>query len=156
MQTIDLIDEAASTRFGQALAKAVRPGDVVGLEGDLGAGKTFIIGAAAHTLGVPEETPVTSPTFALIHEYEAKVPIVHIDFYRLDGASQVEDLGIDEFIGQRNVVFVEWGRRFEDELGEVALWIELATIGDYSRRATLNPASPRGQMIAKAIRASFK
>ena len=88
-------------------------GDVVGLEGGLGAGKTTFARGAVHGLGVPEDTAVTSPTFALLHQYEGRVPVAHADFYRLGGEAEVEELGVDELLEEGAVLFVEWGRKFQ-------------------------------------------
>lgn len=113
-------------RLGHALAELVTPGDLLILEGDLGAGKTFLIRSLSRALGVPTNVPVTSPTFELVHELPARVPLVHVDLYRLESESAVEALGLDEHIGRRSVVIVEWGKRFFDALGGEGIVIALS------------------------------
>lgn len=153
MLRIELSDEGATTRLGRALAELVRPGDVIGLEGELGAGKTFLVGATVHALGVPEEVPVTSPTFALIQEYTGRYPIVHVDLYRLSGAHELGDLGLEEYLGRDGVVFVEWGRGLLDA-DVVTLWIELIPIAEHSRLAKIEATGARGERVAERLASS--
>jgi tRNA threonylcarbamoyladenosine biosynthesis protein TsaE len=87
----------------------LRAGDVVALVGDLGVGKTVFAKGIARGLGIFEE--VVSPTFTLVREYEAPVPLVHVDVYRLDHLQELHDVGFDEFVGGESVMVVEWGDR---------------------------------------------
>src|SRR5262245_15914856 len=99
---------AAETRaLGVRLAGVLRPGDVVVLTGDLGAGKTVLAKGIAEGLGVTE--PVVSPTFTIVREYEGDVPLLHLDVYRLDHLQEVIDLGLDELLDGHAVTVVEWG-----------------------------------------------
>src|SRR5688500_1791946 len=88
----------ATQRLGAALGAALRGGDFVVLEGDLGAGKTFLVRAIARALGVPAAVAVTSPTFALVHELSGRVPIVHADLYRLEEADELVEIGLRDRI----------------------------------------------------------
>ena len=99
-------DEDATRAIAAAVAGLLEPGDVVGLSGDLGAGKTRFVQGAAAALGVEE--PVVSPTFMLVREYEGRVPVQHVDAYRLSGAAELEDLGLEEVLPADAVAFVEW------------------------------------------------
>jgi tRNA threonylcarbamoyladenosine biosynthesis protein TsaE len=90
-----------------ALAPGLVPGDVIALSGDLGAGKTCFVQGAAAALGVSER--VTSPSFILVKEYEGRLPILHLDVYRLNNLQELTDLGYEEFLDPSWVVFVEWG-----------------------------------------------
>jgi tRNA threonylcarbamoyladenosine biosynthesis protein TsaE len=104
---------------------------VVGLTGDLGAGKTRLVQGAAAALGVAE--PVLSPTFMLLREYDGDPPVHHVDAYRLSGPLELEDLGLDEVFAAGAVVFVEWADRVASALPES--WLELALrIGDDDAR----------------------
>jgi tRNA threonylcarbamoyladenosine biosynthesis protein TsaE len=111
-------------RLGRAISETLRPGDVVALAGDLGAGKTAFVQGAAAGLGV--SGPVVSPTFTLVREYEGRMHVVHVDVYRLDRINDVVDLGFDEFIDGPAVVFVEWGDVIEGLLPESWLAVALA------------------------------
>jgi tRNA threonylcarbamoyladenosine biosynthesis protein TsaE len=93
--------------LGVRLASVLRPGDVVVLTGDLGAGKTVLAKGIAAGLGVRE--PVVSPTFTIVREYEGDVPLQHLDVYRLDHFQEVIDLGLDELLDGHAVTIVEWG-----------------------------------------------
>jgi tRNA threonylcarbamoyladenosine biosynthesis protein TsaE len=94
-------------KVGAALAELCRPGDVILLAGDLGAGKTALVQGAGDALGV--EGPITSPTFVLARQYQARIPIHHLDVYRLDQMNELFDVGLPEMLDERAVIFVEWG-----------------------------------------------
>jgi tRNA threonylcarbamoyladenosine biosynthesis protein TsaE len=99
---------AAETRaFAGAVAGLLRPGDLLVLAGPLGSGKTVFAQGAAAALGVVE--PVVSPTFTLVREYEGRIPVVHVDVYRLDRLRELDDIGFEDLVGGDAVTFVEWG-----------------------------------------------
>ncbi|MEZ4253352.1 MAG: tRNA (adenosine(37)-N6)-threonylcarbamoyltransferase complex ATPase subunit type 1 TsaE [Polyangiales bacterium] len=137
--TVDLLDESATSRLAYRLAPHLRAGDLVILEGGLGAGKTFFVGALARALGVPDEVPIQSPTFALQHDYpESTPPLVHSDLYRLSNSLELDELDLVACLREAtHVVCIEWGERFVDVLGEPALRLTLARTGADSRRAHL-------------------
>lgn len=114
-----------TVRLGTRLASTARPGDLLVLSGDLGAGKTFLSRAIARALGVAREVRVTSPTFTLVHQYEARVPLVHADLYRITDPWGIEELGLQELRGDGSLLLVEWGEPFIDELGGDALVLKL-------------------------------
>ncbi|HXF37251.1 MAG TPA: tRNA (adenosine(37)-N6)-threonylcarbamoyltransferase complex ATPase subunit type 1 TsaE [Actinomycetota bacterium] len=116
---------------GEAIAALLRPGDTVALTGDLGAGKTTLVQGAARGLGVQDH--VVSPTFTLMREYRGRVPVVHVDVYRLDRVQDVLDLGLEEVVDDA-VVFVEWGDLIEALLPPEHLQVELRAGGDDVRR----------------------
>jgi tRNA threonylcarbamoyladenosine biosynthesis protein TsaE len=100
-------DASATKSIGRAIAMLVRPGDVVLLAGELGSGKTVFTQGLAEGLEVQEL--VTSPTFTLVHRYDGRVPLFHLDVYRLERVGELADLGIDELLDADGVVVVEWG-----------------------------------------------
>ena len=105
-------DSAEATQaLAAALAGVLEPGDLVLLIGELGAGKTAFAQGIARGLGVDE--PVTSPTFTIVHEYEGRVRLAHVDVYRLERAQDLYDLGFDELVDDGRVTLVEWGDRVE-------------------------------------------
>jgi tRNA threonylcarbamoyladenosine biosynthesis protein TsaE len=126
-----------------AVARALRAGDVVALTGELGAGKTCFVQGAAAALGV--EQRVTSPTFVLRREYPGRLPVVHLDVYRLDSLSDVLELGFEEIVDTGAVTFIEWADAMSPLLPpdhlEVELRTELSTRADDvdARRLILRP-----------------
>ena len=149
---LSLATRRDTRRLGAALARSLLPGDLVVLEGDLGAGKTFLVRAVARGLGVPAATPITSPTFTLVNEYAARIPLLHADLYRLAAADELIELGLAERIGRDAAVLVEWGDRFADALGATGLWIWLA-YAEQGRSARLEARGERGQALLARWRA---
>lgn len=99
---------AEETRIvGASLAPVLLPGDVVSLSGDLGAGKTVLVQGLVGALGVPG--PIPSPTFTIMHNYDGRFPVVHMDVYRLDSFQEVLDLGFEELVDPEAILIVEWG-----------------------------------------------
>ena len=94
-------------RFGETLGSALRPPVIIGISGDLGAGKTTLVQAICRGLGA--EVPATSPTYALVHRYEsASGPVFHVDCYRLKSSKEARDLGLDDILLQKAILLVEW------------------------------------------------
>jgi tRNA threonylcarbamoyladenosine biosynthesis protein TsaE len=124
-EAIELMTTSAdqTRRLAASVAGLLRPGDVVALAGDLGAGKTTFVQGAASALGV--EGAVVSPTFTLMREYAGDVDVVHVDVYRLDRIHDVADLGFDEALERGGVVFVEWGDAIEALLPPSRLIVRL-------------------------------
>ena len=131
---IRLADAAASEAFGARLATVVRPGDVVTLSGPLGAGKTSIARGLLAALGLEGEAP--SPSFAIVQPYdppEVRLPVLHVDLYRLDDPTEIAELGLDE-ARQDSVLLIEWPERGGDWADALAL--TLAIEPDGARRLT--------------------
>jgi tRNA threonylcarbamoyladenosine biosynthesis protein TsaE len=128
--------------IGRTLATALAAGDVVGLVGGLGAGKTHLVKGIAAGLGVVDERRVNSPTFVLINEYDGRLHVFHVDAYRLTSIRELEALGFEEMCSAGGVVLMEWADRVAEAMGPAALWIELEVTGDTQRRLTLRTASP--------------
>lgn len=148
MILVPLPTRRETRRFGARLASVLRPGDVVFLEGPLGAGKTFLVRALCRALGVPPREPVQSPTFALVHEIDsARVPITHADLYRLSDASELDVLGLPE-AATRSIAVIEWGERFADAIAPDGI---VVTIAREPRTATISARGPRGAEIIAAL-----
>ena len=131
---IRLADAVASEAFGARLATVVRPGDVVTLSGPLGAGKTSIARGLLAALGLEGEAP--SPSFAIVQPYdppEVRLPVLHVDLYRLDDPTEIAELGLDE-ARQDSVLLIEWPERGDD--WSDALELTLAIEPDGARRLT--------------------
>lgn len=148
---LELPTRRATVRLGVRLADALAPGDLVVLSGDLGAGKTFLARAIARRLGVSTAQRIASPTFTLVHELAARVPLLHADLYRVRGDAEVADLGLREARTDGAVVLVEWGAPYEAALGGDALRVEL-TLEPSGRRAEISATGPRSAALVETVR----
>lgn len=150
--TIALPTRRRTMQLAESLAELLLPGDLVILKGDLGAGKTFFTRALARALGVPPSISITSPTFTLVHEIEAKIPLAHADLYRLNEPGELAELGLRERRGEGAALLVEWGEPYLDALGGDALVLELMIPrGGTGREARLSGTGPRGLALASAL-----
>ena len=123
---------------GRLIGKSLRPGSMVALEGELGSGKTTLIKGIALGLGVKSEREVKSPTFVIMHIYQGRVPLHHFDLYRLDGTSDLEGIGLEEFMTDPNSVSViEWADRVPDISNRADIVIKLASKGKDKREIKL-------------------
>jgi tRNA threonylcarbamoyladenosine biosynthesis protein TsaE len=118
-------------RLGQRIGSFLKANDVIALTGQLGAGKTTLIQGIAAGLGVRDH--VTSPTFIIINEYAGRLPLYHIDLYRLDEGLAVADLGIEEYFTRGGVCVIEWAERLKGLLPSGAGKIELKIISEEER-----------------------
>jgi tRNA threonylcarbamoyladenosine biosynthesis protein TsaE len=105
---IHLTSLGETEEFGRLLGRAASPGDIICLDGDLGAGKTTLTQAIAKGLDVPETCYVTSPSFSILHEYPGRIPLYHMDFYRLSRAVEIEEQGLEEYFYMSGLTVVEW------------------------------------------------
>lgn len=140
-------DLAATESFGRRLAGVLFPGAVVALIGNLGAGKTHLVRAVAAGLGVADARAVTSPTFVLIQEYDAPLPIYHFDTYRLKSAADFAALGVHEYFAGDGVCFVEWADRVPEVLPADHLRITISVTSPTSRRIEVQGMGPRSQEV---------
>ncbi len=142
ISTMLLPDAAASEALGARLARVVRPGDVITLAGPLGAGKTSIARGLLSALGLAGEAP--SPSFAIVQPYappETQINVLHIDLYRIDDPSEMEELGLDDALSD-SLLIVEWPERAPAELWPDALALRLAVQADGQRRLTAQVSAP--------------
>ena len=136
--------------LGRGLGRALKGGELLLLQGDLGYGKTVFVRGVAAALGVlPEE--VSSPSYTLVHEYRGgRLPLFHIDLYRLDTPEEeVGALGIEDILAAGGVVLVEWGEKLPPFLRRGATTIRFHDVGEGSRRIEIfaestTPTKPRG------------
>jgi tRNA threonylcarbamoyl adenosine modification protein YjeE len=141
--TVTLKDEAATVALGAGIARWLKVGDAVLLEGELGAGKTALARAILRALGVAEYVP--SPSFTLVQAYETPgLTVRHFDLYRITAASELNELGIDDALAY-GAVLIEWPERARERMPVDALKIHLSARGDNSREAKISgPARWRG------------
>lgn len=118
--------------LGKKIGSLLQKGDIIALQGNLAAGKTTITKGIARSLGVKDE--ITSPTFCLISEYEGRMPLYHMDVYRLDGGDDFINLGAEDLIYGDGVSLIEWSEKIMDELPQNTIILRLETVGDTDGR----------------------
>ncbi|HEY9580347.1 MAG TPA: tRNA (adenosine(37)-N6)-threonylcarbamoyltransferase complex ATPase subunit type 1 TsaE [Rhizorhapis sp.] len=129
-------DENDMLALGARLAEVVQPGDVIALRGGLGAGKTTLARGLLSSLGLEEEAP--SPSFAIVQPYDpplVRVPVTHVDLYRLENAAEAEELGLDELLCD-SLLLIEWPERLGAALWPHSLILDIATSPDGTRLLT--------------------
>jgi tRNA threonylcarbamoyladenosine biosynthesis protein TsaE len=128
--------EAATAELGEALGRRIEGGVCICLAGSLGVGKSVFVRGLCRGLGVDED--VLSPTFILFEEYDGRFPVIHLDLYRLEHESDIEEIGVFDRIGDGSVVVVEWGDRSEHifDVSDIVLTLEIA--GETDRRISVS------------------
>ena len=139
---------AETQRLGERLGQLLQAGDVVALIGPLGAGKTAFVQGVARGLEV-RSARVASPTFTIVNEHAGRVPLYHVDLYRLVHADELVEIGFDEYLGGAGVAVVEWFDRFPDEQPKERLEVRIEPTGERTRRLH---ASAFGSAAAERLR----
>ncbi|CCJ32762.1 MULTISPECIES: tRNA (adenosine(37)-N6)-threonylcarbamoyltransferase complex ATPase subunit type 1 TsaE [Caloramator] len=117
--------------IGLKIAKLLKKGDVISLNGDLGAGKTHLVKGIAKGLEVHED--ITSPTFTIVNEYDGKMPLYHFDVYRISDISELYEIGFEEYIYGEGVSVIEWGNLVEELLPDYTIKINIRILDDNTR-----------------------
>lgn len=123
-------------QLGKKIGSLLKKGDIIAMQGTLAAGKTTITKGIAEALGVNDT--ITSPTFCLISEYEGKMPLYHMDVYRLDGAEDFAGLGTDDMLYGEGVSIIEWSEKIMSELPKKTIILKLEPQEDGSRVITID------------------
>ena len=135
--SFEVPSEAAMIEAGRAFARELKDGTVIGLDGDLGAGKTHFCKGLVAGLGADEA--VTSPTFSLVQEYgSGRLPVFHFDWYRLESPRELETLGWDDYLDEEGIVLVEWAEKFPGMLPPSTIRLHFAITPDGARLVTVN------------------
>jgi tRNA threonylcarbamoyladenosine biosynthesis protein TsaE len=135
--TVTTESDQDTIRVGREIGVLLEEGDVVGLAGELGSGKTWLTKGIALGLGVNRKIVVTSPSFTLVNEYPGRITLFHIDVYRLGSLDEVLSAGIEEIMFSGGVVVLEWADRWPGILPEQTLTVKLFIIDDHRRRIVL-------------------
>ncbi len=139
-------------RWGERLGKLLRGGEIVGLTGELGSGKTCFVRGMAEGIEVGKEAWIRSPTFTLINEYHGRLALYHIDLYRLGSAQEMEELNLREYLYSDGVSVVEWFERLAaSDVGD-HLRVELAHIGANERRLVFTAYGKRYEEILNSLK----
>ena len=132
-QQIETRSLEETLEFGGRFARELQRGDVIALSGELGAGKTALVKGLARGLGIASD--VTSPTFTLIHEYDGgRLPLYHIDLYRLEGVPQALAIGIEDYLNGAGVTVIEWAERIAPLLPPRTTRIRIESLAENTRR----------------------
>lgn len=135
---------------GRVLGANAGPGHVIALKGELGAGKTTLTQGVLWGLG--GEGYARSPTFVLVTQYEARLPLYHVDLYRIGSAPEAAELGLDEYFYGDGVCVVEWPDRASDTMPEGLLDIEITTVGESTRELAMTATSKDYEGLLEAVR----
>jgi tRNA threonylcarbamoyladenosine biosynthesis protein TsaE len=132
-------------RIGRTLANGLRAGDVVALTGEMGSGKTSLTQGIANGLGVPEDYAVTSPTFTLLNVYPGRqMALYHLDVYRLNGCTDLADMGYDEYLlSGRGVMVIEWAEKIREAVPVGALFVVMTYLEEYIRKIEISGCPDR-------------
>ena len=137
-------------RLGQQLGKHLKGGDVLGLVGELGSGKTTLVKGIASGLEVKQREGISSPSFVLIKEYSGKIPLFHLDLYRLDNIKDIEYLGVEEYLFDQGVCVIEWADKMKVLLPDY-LQVDLAIKGENKREIKFFAHSKRYGALLKRL-----
>lgn len=144
---IETNSEEQTKSLAEKIATLLKPGDVLTLEGDLGAGKTTFTKGIATGLGISRT--LSSPTFTIVKEYEGTIPLYHMDVYRLEGSD--EDIGFDEYFHGNGIAVVEWAQFIEDYLPLERLNITINYLDEESRIIEFEPIGEHFEKVVKEI-----
>ena len=141
MNTFQTHSAEETTALGRRIADELKPGSIVLLRGDLGAGKTTMVKGIAEGFQAAKADDVTSPTFTLIHEYRGpEVTLFHIDLYRIDTQRELDTLALDDLMTPQSILLIEWGEKFARFSKERDVEIAIEHRGGDDRWITLTPS----------------
>ena len=152
MKRLELITRSPeqTQQFGKSLGKIARAGDVILLVGKLGAGKTCLTQGIAWGLDIDDYA--ASPSFVLVRELYGRLPLYHVDFYRLENLAEIAELGLDEYFYGKGVSVVEWAEKALSLLPPENLLIEMEYLSDSERRLKLKPSGKRYREIVAQLK----
>ncbi|MBY7142402.1 tRNA (adenosine(37)-N6)-threonylcarbamoyltransferase complex ATPase subunit type 1 TsaE [Virgibacillus sp. NKC19-3] len=136
-----------TTRLAQTLAELLKPGDLITLDGELGAGKTTFTKGLGTGLGI--KRTINSPTFTIVKEYEGELPLYHMDAYRLEDSD--EDIGFEDYFDGEGITVVEWATYIEEFLPNERLMITIKYIDEHTRAFDFTPFGEHYQWVVKAL-----
>ena len=147
---IHLKDVEETENFGLALGKLLKPGDVICLNGDLGAGKTTLTKSIGKGMGIDDY--ITSPTFAIINEYYGDINLYHFDTYRLETDEDVFYLGFDEYFYGNGVCIIEWADKIKNALPEDYLELNITRRGELEREIEVVAVGERSEKLLEELK----
>ncbi len=151
MSSLELVSHSPeqTQKLGQIIGESALPGDVCLLEGELGAGKTCLTQGIAWGLGIQEYA--LSPSFVIMRELYGRLPLYHIDLYRLDNIEESMELGLDDYLYGKGVCVVEWAEKALSILPEKHLFIRIKYLSDTDRSFSIEPNGERYVELVKQL-----
>jgi tRNA threonylcarbamoyladenosine biosynthesis protein TsaE len=137
--------------LGQKIGKALSTGMVITLSGDLGSGKTAFVQGLARGLGVPGDYYITSPTYTIINEYSGRLPLFHIDLYRILDGQDVADIGLYDIFNTENVIAIEWPEIIASELPRDLIALHFEIVTPTTRKITLHTSGLKGKSVIQKL-----
>lgn len=136
-----LEDEAATLKWAEQFALTLKPGAVIAISGNLGAGKTVVSKGICKALGF--QGNVSSPTYTIVHEYPNTPPLFHLDLYRLSDGTDLEEVGWDYFVTSKGITLIEWPERLGKNQAEITHMIQIKILSENRREITVEEKSPQ-------------
>lgn len=153
-QDLVLISRRETESLGRALSRLLQGGHVLALMGELGAGKTTFVRGIMAGLGAPQSS-VSSPTFTFLHQYQARLPVIHIDFYRLRSLDEAEAIGISDCFHDDTVTAIEWADRFPSLLPHDHFVVRFTHLTPSSRAVRFEAQGPRSRSLLTHIQKAW-
>ncbi len=147
--TTQSVDE--TQKLGQKIGTLLEYPLIIGLVGDLGSGKTAFVQGLAAGLDVSADCYITSPTFTLINEYPGRLPLFHVDLYRLETVNDLEDIGLDELLCDRAVIAIEWADKLSVDLSNEYLSVRFQIIDENCRKVKMIGYGQNGINLIRAL-----
>lgn len=138
--------------MGERLGRLLMAGDIVGLTGELGSGKTCFARGMVKGLEVAKETWIRSPSFTLINEYSGRLPIYHIDLYRINSVREMEELNLREYLFSEGVSVIEWFNHLASEEVTEYMQVDFVAMNDNRRKVTMKPYGEHYEEIIKGLK----
>ena len=143
-------------QVGQTLGAGIQQAIIIALTGDLGSGKTAFVQGLAKGLDVSEKYYITSPTFTLINEYPGRRPLFHVDLYRIENVTELEEIGLDEILQEEAVIAIEWAERLLAETLSSHLELRFRMISENTRRIDIFAYGHQAGNLLKALEIQFQ
>ncbi len=143
-------------RLGQLIGQWVTAGTVIPLTGDLGSGKTVFVKGLARGLAVPPDHYITSPTYTLINDYPGRIPLYHVDLYRLSSVTEVEDIGLPDILSGPFVTAIEWAGRLPAGYFGDHLAIDIRFSGNDARQFVLTAYGRSSQILLRKVQQKYE
>ena len=145
-----------TVRLGKFLGHCLKSGDFVALVGELGSGKTWFAKGLALGLGVSPKAVITSPSFALMNEYQGRIPLFHMDVYRLEKLSAFLSAGLEEYFHEEGVVAMEWADRWPEILPRQKVTVNMQILDELSRRIVFSGSHFRAIDILRELQQKLR